>query len=195
MYHILTLWPGYLNGWIGEYPAIAAKILYELRHAKTEQEIDSLMLRVLHLYLIVLQVPWEQLERFAMDLSAAELQILQKQYDTGIADPKACSQVRRAFAFVSNQGPSTRYAEFTVLPPYIENVNHVVDDTEASLDNGRVVPRQNRIRWPYILGEKIPHLTYKAAMTYFGLKMRRMEVDCNKHFDMVVDVSTTLHGI
>ena len=186
----------YLNRWVGDHPPIALKIQHELTKASTEHEIDELMERVIHQYFITLQVPSSRLARFALDCSQEELQRLQRQYDTGIADPEACSRITRAFAFVNNAPSVAQFDEFEVLPSYIENVNSVVDEMEASLNNIRTVPKQNNIRWPFVLRSRLKHLTQKASMTFWSRKLHVMMVACNKHFDMEVDVSIAIseHG-
>jgi len=72
----------------------------------------------------------------------------------------------------------------------------VVDDMEASLNYVRTVPKQNNIRWPFVLGSRLKHLTQKAGMTFWSRKLHIMMVACNKRFDMEVDVSITMseHG-
>jgi len=186
---------------MNENPPIALKILSEFRRTGSEgssEELKVLRDRVMHLYYINIQLPKPRLSRLAVDLTEENLERLERQYRTGIADPDACLEIRRPFYFYGIMGHPDQV--FRTHPDtdasgrlyYMNNIENMVKEKEALL-NGRMLPRVNGHVWPFTHGPVPTNLTDWAIIEYFADRMRKMLVLCSRHFALEIDHPADLY--
>ncbi|KJY01898.1 hypothetical protein TI39_contig274g00002 [Zymoseptoria brevis] len=177
----------YANLLASSNPSIVLKILHNLDAATDSAEVDSLIERLDHLYIIRSQIQWTVKKRFEETYTDDFLNDFAEECRTGVATLSACRSISR-----QNTASAVSLWRIHKLAKVqrdddledIDDVRKFFADTEQR--SGRRFPRINDVPYFFRGGPLPNNWSFTSIYGIFRDRLTRLQCDCNRRHKTTV---------
>ncbi|SMY18781.1 unnamed protein product [Zymoseptoria tritici ST99CH_1A5] len=179
----------YANLLAASNPSISLKILHDLDAATTSADVDTLVERLDHLYLIRLQLPWSGTKRLEEAFDSDFLEDFAEQCRTGVPLLSACQNITRQDTINSVSLWRMSGRKTTLNDDQLKDIDDVRKFfRDAERQSGRQFPRINNV--PYFFkGGPVPNdWSFSRIYSIFRGRLDVIERSCGRRHQVTFTV-------